>query len=142
MATTLGILVGTDGSKHADEALSWAVEEARLRRLPVTVVHAWDYNYYPAGVFVEAGTLEEESQKMLDEAVAPFQKEYPDLTINTHLIKTSSGAAALVEASKDADLVVVGSRGRGGFVGMVLGSVSNAVVHRAHCPVVVIRGEK
>lgn len=141
MATTLGIVVGTDGSEHATEALSWALQEARLRQLPVTVVHAWDYNYYPAGVFVQAGTLEEESQKMLDDAVEPFRQDYSDLTINTQLVKTASGAAALAEASKDAEMVVVGSRGRGGFVGMLLGSVSNAIVHRAHCPVVVVRGE-
>lgn len=142
MASSLGIVVGIDGSQSAQHALTWALEEARLRQLPLTAVHGWDYNYYPAGVVVEVGSLEGEARELLADAVAPWRDEYPDVTIDIRPIRASSGAAALAEASQDADLVVVGSRGRNQFVGMMLGSVSSAIVQRAYCPVVVIRGER
>jgi len=142
MSTSLGIVVGVDGSDPAQQALAWALDEARLRRLPVTAVHGWDYDHYPAGVLVQVGTLEDETRKMLDAAVDPWREQYSDVSIDTRPVRASSGATALEEASKDANLVVVGSRGRSRMVGMVLGSVSNAIVHRAHCPVVVVRGEQ
>lgn len=141
MSKSLGIVVGVDGSESAQEALGWALEEARLRGSRVTAVHGWDYNYYPAGVMVQAGRLEDESRKMLDQAVDPWRDKYFDVAIDTRLTQASSGAAALKEASQDADMVVVGSRGHSAVVGVLLGSVSSAIVHHAHCPVVVIRDE-
>lgn len=141
MSKSLGIVVGVDGSEPAQEALEWALEEARLRGSRVTAVHGWDYNYYPAGVMVQAGKLEQESRKMLDQAVDPWREKYSDISIDTRLTQASSGAAALKEASQEADLVVVGSRGHGAVVSTLLGSVSSSIVHHAHCPVVVIRGE-
>lgn len=142
MSESLGIVVGIDGSEPANEALAWALSEARLREIPLTAVNGWDYNHYPAGVLVQVGNLEEETRKMLAAAVDPWRQEYADVSITVRPIQASSGAAALEEASKSAALVVVGSRGHNKFVGMFLGSVSNAIVQRAHCPVVVIRGEK
>lgn len=142
MAESRGIVVGVDGSEPAQKALAWALEEARMRGVPVTVVHGWDY-YTPYGrnmaAYVGLDTLEAEIRKMVADAVEPWREKYDDVPIQTRLISVS-GVAALVEASKDADLVVVGSRGHGGFVGMLLGSVSRGVVQHAHCPVVVVRG--
>jgi len=141
MATSLGIVVGIHCSETAQRALVWALDAARLRGLPVTAVHGWDYDHYPAGVLVQVGTLEDETRKMLDGAVDPWRDDYRDISIETRPIRASSGASALAEASKDADMVVVGTRGHNRVVGMFLGSVSNAIVHRAHCPVVVVPGE-
>lgn len=138
MSKSLGIVVGVDGSESGRQALEWALEEARLRQLRVTAVHAWDFNYYPAGVLMEAGNLEAKSRELLKTTVDPFRQDYSDVSIETKLVRKSSAAAALKDASQDAELVVVGSRGHGGVVGLFLGSVSNAIVQRAHCPVVVI----
>lgn len=138
MSKSLGIVVGVDGSEPGRQALEWALEEARLRQLRVTAVHAWDFNYYPAGVLMEAGSLEAKSRELLKAAVDPFWQNYSDVSIETKLVRKSSAAAALKDASQDAELVVVGSRGYGGIVGLFLGSVSNAIVQRADCPVVVI----
>lgn len=141
MVKSLGIVVGVDGSEHAQKALAWALEEARLRHVPVTAVHGWDY-HTPYGrnmaAYVGLDTLEAEVRRMVADAVDPWREKYQDVPLHTRLIGVS-GAAALVEASKEADLVVVGSRGHGGFLGLLLGSVSGAVVHHAHCPVVVVR---
>lgn len=142
MSKPSGIVVGVDESDHAQRALGWALEEARLRQVRVTVLHAWDYNYYPAGVYVQVGNLEDERRSMVDRAVEPWREEYADIFIDIRLVRMSSGAAALEQASGDADLVVVGSRGRGGLVGLLLGSVSGEIVQVAHCPVVVVGAEQ
>jgi nucleotide-binding universal stress UspA family protein len=79
-----------------------------------------------------------EQKLVTSEAIAPWTEKFPDVDVRTHVIQ-GRPADVLVDASESAELVVVGSRGRGGFRGLLLGSVSRGVLHRAHCPVAVIR---
>ena len=133
------IIVGVDGSHHADEALAWALDEARLRGCTLQVLYAFPalvsyagttaHEYYPA--------VEKEAQQIFDRALAAMP-EHSDVVVERTLVP-GNPAGQLVEASRDATLLVVGSRGIGGFRGMLIGSVSTHCVHHAHCPVVVIR---
>jgi nucleotide-binding universal stress UspA family protein len=137
------IVVGIDGSGTADRALQWAVDEARLRQANLDVVHAWRSPIPHLGAAPHAsmsvGPLEFEraAERML--AAAVRRVDITGLPAPVERIVTSGSAAwAILEVSKGADLVVVGSRGLGGFKGMVLGSVSHQVATHAQCPVVVI----
>lgn len=133
------IVVGVDGSESSRKALEWAVAEARLRKDNLTVLHAWSFvvpvpGPYPAsGVSPEA--LEQMAQALLDQSVAAVDATGVD--IEKRLV--AGGAAdSLRNEAKGADLLVVGSRGHGGFAGLLLGSVSSQVTHHAPCPVVVV----
>lgn len=139
-----GILVGHDGSKDANQALQTAARMAAALGTHVTVNRAWSLmtapkpstataGYVPPLEDFEAATLAE-----LDRDVAPVREQFPDVTIDTAVVR-GNPAAQLIEASESAEMVVVGSRGRGGFAGLVLGSVSEQVVRYAKCPVLVVR---
>jgi nucleotide-binding universal stress UspA family protein len=137
------IVVGIDGSGTADRALQWAVDEARLRHARVDVVHAWrapipHLGAAPhASMSVDPLEFERATERTLDAAVR--RVDITGLSAPVERIVTSGSAAwAVLEVSKGADLVVVGSRGLGGFKGLVLGSVSHQVATHARCPVVVI----
>ncbi len=133
------IVVGVDGSAHAQRALEWAVEEARLRALPVCLVHGWfaaSVGSDPTGMAY--GALEDAGRSLLDDARAKAAHQAPDVAIDAVLVAESPVTALLTEAD-DADLLVVGARGHGGFAGLVLGSVTDQVVRHATCPVVVVR---
>jgi nucleotide-binding universal stress UspA family protein len=133
------IVVGTDGSKCAAAAVQWAVTEAELRHADLEVVHGWMVTSVavdPTGMAM--GTCEETGSILLKEAEAAVHEQSPGLSVTT-LLTPLTPAGALVEASGDADLVVVGSRGHGGFTGLLLGSVGSQVVHHSQCPVVVVR---
>lgn len=140
--TTVGTLVvGVDGSPDATRALDWAIDEARRRNLRMLLVHGVEVGAaasspYGTGMVLEQ--LEEAGRLVLDEAERRVRDA--GLEVETRM-EVGSGAHALIEASHGADLMVVGSRGHGGFVGMLLGSVSAACTHHAHCPVVVVRPE-
>ena len=133
------IVVGTDGSRASDGALRFAFTRARRYGEGLTVVRAWGS---PA-IYVDVpGTtkweqVEKEEQAALSEALAPWRDRYPEVDV---LEKSVLGnpAALLVDESATAELLVVGGRGRGGFGGLLLGSVSHAVLHHAHCPVAVV----
>lgn len=135
------IVVGVDGSEAARDALRWAVAEARLRGARLQVVHAWQFPYVGptpfGGMVINEGDLETSAQAELDHAV-----EGVDLTGMAEpaelVVVNRTPATALVEAAQGADLLVVGTRGRGGFAGLLLGSVSQQVAHHAPCPVVII----
>lgn len=135
------IVVGVDGSEGAQRALRWAVAQAVRTGSHLQVVHGWQYPYAGstlyAGVVVDVGDLEAGARAVLDAAVADVDMSGldapPDLVVVEH-----SAALALVEAAKGADLLVVGTRGRGGFAELLLGSVSQQVVHHAPCPVVIV----
>lgn len=133
------VVVGIDGSKGAHRALEWAVHEAEVRGARLLVIHTWFYPYVgsPAFVQVDPALLREGAQELLDHAVAQVRAGHPDLDVTGSLLE-GSAAHALVEAGQEADLVVVGSRGHGGFAGLLLGSVSQQCVHHATCPVVVV----
>jgi nucleotide-binding universal stress UspA family protein len=138
-----GIIVGIDGSDHSRRALEWAVKEAAIRHAPLTVLvvqpaiagYSGSATAYP-GDAAQAEQGRKTAQEETDQVVAGLGGSAPE----TVTVQAAIGipAAVLIEASKDADLVVVGSRGTGGFRELVLGSVSTQVTHHAHCPVVVI----
>ncbi len=139
-----GITVGIDGSDNAHHALTWAMSEAMQRDVPLTVltVHETIEGYWSHQPLTFTGDAErvEEARQAAEEAVAQVTKEiggdkHPQVTV--HAIN-GFAARALIEASADADLVVVGTRGGGGFPHLTLGGVSNQVVHHAQCPVVVV----
>jgi nucleotide-binding universal stress UspA family protein len=139
------IVVGVDGSEGSETALRWAVEEARLRDGVVEVVTAWTYPYVGeaagmAAFSVDGAELESAAaavvQSMID-AVADSGSG--SVTLEPRVVRGDAAAALLRVAKEDgADLLVVGSRGRGGFTGLMLGSVSQQCVHHAPCPVVVV----
>jgi nucleotide-binding universal stress UspA family protein len=141
-----GIIVGIDGSNHSQAALEWAIKEAAIRRAPLTVitVHPVVAGFTGRAVaYPEDNTLVVEARKAaqeeVDKTVARLGGQGPE----TVTVQAVNGipTEVLVAASRDADLLVVGSRGSGGFGRLLLGSVSSQVTHHAHCPVVVIPTE-
>lgn len=136
------IVVGVDGSESSHRALEWAVDEARLRHATVEAVHAWTYSplgtspYHPS--VLDPSMMERIAHEVLDEAIAAVDTS--GVTVSKSLV-CDGAATALLEEGKGADLLVVGSRGRGGFAGLLLGSVSQQIVHHARCPVVIIPAE-
>ena len=138
-----GIIVGLDGSDHSRRALEWAVKEAAIRHSPLTVLvvqpaiagYSGGATAYPGDASM-AEKARQTAQEDTDQEVAKLGGSAPE----TVTVQATIGipAAVLIAASQDADLVVVGSRGSGGFKELVLGSVSTQVTHHAHCPVVVI----
>lgn len=141
------IVVGVDGSEHSLDALRWAVEEAALRKTTVLVISAWTYPVVIAdgmagGAYVGGLNPDELAASARSNLEAAVSSACPDPATRANLelvVVEGSPGRALVEASKDADLLVVGSRGHGGFANLLLGSVSSQCVHHAHCPVTVIR---
>jgi nucleotide-binding universal stress UspA family protein len=129
------IVVGVDGSPHARRALTWAVQEALLRQGRCLLVHAFDYSATAAGGGGAAGELAGTAQEVLDREAA-FARD-SGAAVEERLV-AEQAADALLDASRDADLLVVGTRGRGALASVLLGSVSTAVVHQAACPVVVV----
>jgi nucleotide-binding universal stress UspA family protein len=139
-----GIIVGVDGSHDAHQALDWAMREAAAHHAPLTVVavhevaaSGWTGN--PIILPVDQPELEK-TRHAAEETVAKSATglgESHPASVTVHAVN-GFAAEELINASRDADLLVVGFRGTGGFARMVLGSVSNKVVHHAHCPVVVV----
>lgn len=142
MSTTSGqgrIVVGVDGSPESIAALSWAIDEARLRGLGLRIVYA-----FPALVSILGDTAHEYYPQVEKEAASMFEQTLASAPPMDDLdaertVEPGNPSEVLVEASRGANLLVVGSRGRGSFRGMLLGSVSTHCVHQAHCPVVVVR---
>ncbi len=133
------IVVGTDGSTSSHEALAWAVEEARLRSAALTVVVGYLPPYI--GNAEAAWDFDDDaeiSKAALDAAIEAVDTTGLPTPIERRLV-ADGAAPAILSAAEGADLVVVGSRGLGGFKGLVLGSVSHHVTHHASCPVVVLR---
>ncbi len=137
------IVVGLNGSDFADVALRWALEEAALRRATVRVVHAWQYLPMVVEPMAALPTTPFEDLAGAAAAVATETiarvtgNAEPAAPIELHVVEGPAGSA-LLDAAADAELIVVGGRGRGGFAGLLLGSVSQQVTHHAHCPVVVL----
>ncbi len=137
------VVVGVDGSDQSTEATGYAFEQASQRGLGLTVLQAWDASFYTSSVALSTlaetwNDLAVEQEVITSAAIAGWTEKYPNLDVRTHVIK-GRPADILVDASQAAELVVVGSRGRGGFRGLHLGSVSRNVLHLAHCPVAIIR---
>jgi nucleotide-binding universal stress UspA family protein len=136
------IVVGVDGSDGSRRALERAVVEARMHGARVQAVHAWHMpplGAYPYGALaIDPGTFEDDARRTLDEVVDATDARGLAEPIE-RIVVCGSAARELLDAAKGADLLVVGSRGRGGFAGLVLGSVSEQCVRHAGCPVLVVR---
>jgi nucleotide-binding universal stress UspA family protein len=140
--TQTGILVGIDGSEASSAALRWAETEAQRRGAALHVVLAYDVQWPPVQPqqIDELETIaHEQAQSIVDETLKQITDRCPDLPVHG---EATSGlpAQTLIELSRQAELVVVGSRGLGGFGSLLLGSVSDQVATHAHAPVVVVRG--
>jgi nucleotide-binding universal stress UspA family protein len=131
------VLVGIDGST-SDLATAIAFEEASLRQAELIALHAWnDINMNSIPGYDWSPTTAKEGHLLAD-ALAGWQERYPDVSVQNRLV-SDRAAHALVDASRSAQLVVVGSHGSGALAGMLLGSVSNAVVQAVQRPVIVAR---
>lgn len=132
------VVVGVDGSPASVDAVEIAFEEASLRGVDLLAVHAWSDDAIFEFPGTDWSTLQSMGEETLAERLAGWQERYPDVLVR-RLVVTDRPAHQLVEQSESAQLVVVGSRGRGGFAGMLLGSVSASVVQAAKVPVIVAR---
>jgi nucleotide-binding universal stress UspA family protein len=155
--TEAAVVVGVDGSPGAKAALRWALEEARLRKAPLRAVHAWAYGYiggsveshpYWAGSLgaytslgIDIGELHRGAEDLLERALADVAVDAEGVEIECQVVQGFAAKVLVAAVSKD-DLLVVGSRGHGGFAGLLLGSVSQQCVHHAPCPVVVVHVPK
>lgn len=140
------IVVGFDGSGNSQNALGWAVDEARQRNGRILLVTAWSkppLAWYPAVLETAAGEIaaEDSPQRIAETLQADALKTAAaeGVAATGQVVHSDSPASAILDAAKDADLVVVGSRGHGGFPGLHLGSVSTQVINHAPCPVLVVR---
>lgn len=134
------IVVGVDGSPSSAAAVDYACRRAEDTGETVVAIHAWRVRAPSTDVWnAEARSVDtEERERLLSEILAGVREDHPDVRLEHEVVAVAPGQA-LVDASGGASLVVVGSRGLGFFRGMLLGSVSQAVLHRAECPVVVVR---
>lgn len=139
-APTDPVVVGVDGSPLSEAATGFAFEAAAARGAPLVAVHAWwgllvDPAAAPFGDLEAADATE---HAVLAERLAGWGEKYPDVAVR-RVVEPERPGALLVRWSQDAQLVVVGSRGRGGFTGLLLGSVSQALMQHAGCPVAIAR---
>ncbi|GIH95221.1 universal stress protein [Planobispora siamensis] len=135
------IVVGFDGSEHSEAALDYAFTQARRRGARLRAVYAWQppvLSAYALGYSLVPDGLFEESADSVRRRLEPWREKHPDVELEESAVH-GHPVPVLSDASRRADLVVVGSHGRGGFGSAVLGSVSHGVLHRAHCPVAVVR---
>ncbi|WP_039923425.1 universal stress protein [Amycolatopsis decaplanina] len=137
------VVAGTDGSESSDAALAFAFDEASLRGTDLIVVRVWnevtDHESARAhALTVDPDAIESAERRATDEQLAPWRAKFPDLRVET-VIARGRPVRALLGFGEHAQLLVVGSRGRGGFQGMLLGSTSQALVVHSECPVAVIR---
>ncbi|WP_236794276.1 universal stress protein [Amycolatopsis sp. GM8] len=137
------VVVGVDGSPSSEEAVALAFEEASWRDAPLVAVHTWD-DAFVAAVFEQThwtpdeDAVEARESEVLAERLAGWQEKYPDVVVR-RMVTRGRPAVALLDLADAAQLLVVGSRGRGGFAGMLLGSTSQSVMSYALCPVIVAR---
>lgn len=142
------VVVGVDGSAGGNAALRWAAAEARLRKASLRVVHSWMFSYpgvegygylgatldaFPGGL----SDLHRAAEEVLERATEGLEAEAEGVEIERTVVE-GAPAEVLVGAATAGDLLVVGSRGHGGFAGLLLGSVSQQVAHHAPCPVVIV----
>lgn len=136
------VVVGVDDSPEAEAALKIAVAEARRLAVPVRAVHAWDLTPWMVGPMGVSALMaipdQDKLEARIDDMVQPYRDAHPGMVIDVEVIE-SRPSAALVVASEGASVVVVGSRGLGGFTGLLLGSTSKEVLRDAACPVIVTR---
>lgn len=141
------LVVGIDGSPNSEAALAFGFDMASRHRWDLIAVHAWDVPAFdlivgPSGrVPVPLTDVADDEVRLAAEVLAGFRAEYPDVRVHERLVRAAPADALLTEG-KDAAMIVVGTRGRGPTAAAVLGSVSNAVLHKAHVPIAVIPYEE
>lgn len=138
-----GILVGVDGSSYSQQALEWAVTEAAIRHAPLTVITVYQAaaGHWGGGISSPDGPAPaERARQAAHEAAGKALAGLGGNRPASVTIQAVSGnpAGELLDAARDVDMIVVGTRGAGGFARLLLGSVSTYLTHHAHCPVVVI----
>ncbi|MFZ2528842.1 MAG: universal stress protein [Rhodococcus sp. (in: high G+C Gram-positive bacteria)] len=143
---TAPVVVGVDGSAVSDRAVAVAFAEAAQRKVALVAVHAWSdvkvgtFSGTDRAELVEPEAFEQSEQVLLAERLSGYCEQYPDVVVHREIYL--DGPRVHLQAwSEKAQLVVVGSRGRGGFTGLLLGSTSNGLIRDAHCPVMVVRPE-
>jgi nucleotide-binding universal stress UspA family protein len=137
------VVVGTDGSELSDAALTFAFEAAAEYEVPLVVLHAWfDANvatgWKALPAIIDWDWLQAEEEKQLAERIAVWREKFPHVEVRPLVVRDRAAHALLAQAV-GAQLIVVGSRGRGAFTGIGLGSVSQTLLHHAECPVAVAR---
>jgi nucleotide-binding universal stress UspA family protein len=139
------IVVGIDGSAESKRALRWAVAEAKLRGAALRVVHAWMFPYTAAGPgldpMLDAQVIDDvrrSAEGLVERELAELGDEAAGVDIERAVVE-GAPAPTLIEAAQGSDLLVVGSRGHGGFSGLLLGSVGQQCSHHAPCPLVIVR---
>ncbi|MGX1094989.1 nucleotide-binding universal stress UspA family protein [Streptomyces albogriseolus] len=141
------VLLAADGSPAGNAAASFAFTEAELRGAPLTAMHVWNTWSEPTpyeapgdplSVVVDLDQLELRHRRLLEDAMRPWMAAHPEVVVQPRL-ERGRVRQALLEATREAQLVVAGARGHGGVAGMLLGSVSQALLHHADCPVTVVR---
>ncbi|MFE6502439.1 universal stress protein [Kitasatospora sp. NPDC057738] len=137
---TSTVLAGVDGSPQSAAAAHWAAAEAVRRGASLRLVHAWPWLTDGVSSFAEADDLPEAVRRTLAEAAEDIRGRHPDLAVETDAV-LDAPVDGLLAAAAEAELLVLGSRGRGGFTGLLLGSVSMSVAGRSTVPLVVVREE-
>jgi nucleotide-binding universal stress UspA family protein len=138
------VVVGVDGSPASESAVALAFDEASVRGAELVAVHTWvefssDNAYAYARQFVmDWTTIETREREVLAERLAGWQEKYPDVAVR-RVVSRDRPVRCLLENAEDAQLLVVGSRGSGGFTGMLQGSTSQALIYHAPCPLIVAR---
>ncbi len=139
VTSTPRIVVGIDGSAPSLNALQWAARQAELTNATLEVIMTWDWPFaYGRTPMLHESDPVGESRRTFEAAISKIQHEHPSLQVSPKL-EHCHPAKALIDASKGADVLVVGSRGHGEFAGMVLGSVSQHCATKAQCPILIHR---
>ncbi|MEU4556614.1 universal stress protein [Micromonospora violae] len=134
------VLVGVDGSESSRVAVGLGADEAARRDVPLVLVHVGPADgdrAVPEEIEESQAAYQAEAVRLLADASTVVRAEHPDLVVREHPVRAAGAAEGLIEASGTASLLVVGTRGRAGFAGLLLGSVSQAAIQHAHCPVLV-----
>ncbi len=142
VTVSLPVVVGVDGSPNSEAAIAFAYRAAAARRVPLVAVHTWwDLTVGPAmAPLLDREAIEADERRLLGERLAGWAEKYPDVPVQ-RVVTRDRPAHSLLDQAARAQLVVVGSRVRGEFTGLVLGSVSHALLHGAPCPVAVVRSD-
>jgi nucleotide-binding universal stress UspA family protein len=144
-AASRSVVVGVDGLEPSERAVEFAFEEACARGVSLIAIYPWMDHPRPGPrqfkpVVHEFDEVQQAAARVLAESLAGHQEKYPDVPVFRRVVYSLDIAQTLLQATEQASLVVVGSRGRGAFRGLLLGSVSQALIHHAACPVAVVHG--